>query len=204
MAQFIVLRAKIRPSLMTPGESLELHARPPVVAAVAIEPVMWSCGRRRRPRLFSLAFGPARSHSAFSMRRCSYCGKEYEDTVTVCLFDQKPVMPVVQVPPQPSVEFIRLFFKSPQEEEFAIRCARFIARVAGGRVSLLRPDTTWAEIFRWQGPEFSDAAMFLFLFTEEFGAAAYKEVVANYEFMTFRDFVEYACRREHRAAIRIP
>ena len=65
---------------------------------------------------------PHRSVLALSgMRRCSYCGKEYDDTAIICDLDQQPV---VQVPPaaegistlsNPSLEFLRLLFKSPKE-----------------------------------------------------------------------------------------
>ena len=134
--------------------------------------------------------------------RCTYCGKEYDDTATACVIDGQPVALVR--PPElraqeskPSVEFIRLFFKSQEEEEFAVRCARFIARVVGERVNLLRPDTTWSEIFQWLGPDVGHEAVFILLLREEFGSA-YKEVASNYEFVTFRDFVEYGCRRDQR------
>jgi hypothetical protein len=137
-----------------------------------------------------------------SMKRCTYCGKEHEDTATVCDVDRESLVQVY--PPannaeasECSVEFIRLFFKSPEEEEFAVRCAKVIARFLGERSKLLRPDTTWSEIFLWFGQSTRDAAMFALLLKKEFGRD-FREVLNNYEFMTFRDFVEHVCGREHQ------
>jgi len=101
--------------------------------------------------------------------------------------------------PKPSVEFIRMFFKSPTEEQFAVRCAEFVASFVGERVILLRPDTKWSEIFQWVGPSPIHAALFGVALKKEFGADA-KEIIATAEFMTFREFVEYVCRHEHNAA----
>jgi hypothetical protein len=44
------------------------------------------------------------------------------------------------------VEFIRLFFTSPPEEELAFRWATRLARLLGPEVSQLRPETTLAEL----------------------------------------------------------
>ena len=100
---------------------------------------------------------------------------------------------------KPSVEFIRLFFKSPVEEEFAIACADFIANVVGDRVLELRPDKKWSEILQWFGPKPHHAALFAILLKKRFGPDA-KEIIAASEFMTFREFIEYACRQKYNAA----
>jgi hypothetical protein len=132
------------------------------------------------------------------MRRCVYCGKEYDDTATICVIDSHPVFQVLPAPEgnseqsKPSVEFIRLFFKSPKEEKFAVRSARYIAGVVGERVTSLRPETTWSEIFNWFGPSVVRATLFATVLTKEFGSD-FKEMTPNPEFMTFRDFVEYVC-----------
>lgn len=135
------------------------------------------------------------------MRRCSYCGQEYDDAATVCVIDHYPVAEVAQAQSDVaesrfSVEFIRLFFKSPKQEEFAVRCAKIIARSVGERILLLRPDTTWSEIFQWYGSSTKDAAMFALRLKAKFGPE-FKAVLANHEFMTFRDFVEHVCSDEH-------
>jgi hypothetical protein len=101
--------------------------------------------------------------------------------------------------PKPSVEFIRMFFKSPTEEEFAVECAEFIAKFVGDRVLDLRPDTRWSEILQWFGPKPAHAALFAMLLKKRFGKDV-KEIIAASEFMTFRVFVEYVCNHEHSAA----
>jgi hypothetical protein len=133
-----------------------------------------------------------------------YCGKEYDDAVTVCVIDRQPVVQVL--PPSegsprhsdPSVEFLRLLFKSPNEEEFAVRCAQFLARIVGNRVSLLRPDTTLAEIIEWSGRSI-DGLLLAIVLEREFGVDL-KEILANPEFTTFRDLVEHVCAREDKTA----
>src|SRR5262249_23653323 len=109
------------------------------------------------------------------MRRCTYCGKEYDDAATVCAIDRQPVVQV-RSPPEggpkqsiPSFEFLRLLFKSPKEEEFAMRCAQFLARVVGEQVALLRPDTKWSEIIEWSGPSVVHAAALALALKKEFG-----------------------------------
>ncbi|MGO8929936.1 MAG: hypothetical protein ACLQU3_23965 [Limisphaerales bacterium] len=139
------------------------------------------------------------------MRRCTYCGKEYDDTVTVCAIDRQPVVQVLPPPEgsseqtKPPVEFIRLFFKSPEEEEFAVRSAQYIAGIVGERVTLLRPETTWSEILEWFGPSVVRVRLFETALLKKFGSDL-KEVLTNPDFMTFRDFVEYACKRERKTA----
>ena len=100
---------------------------------------------------------------------------------------------------KPSVEFIRMFFNSSAEEAFAVRCAEVLASLAGERIDQLRPDTKWAEILQWAGPTPVHVVLFAEVLKKEFGADA-KEIIANSEFMTFREFVEYACSHEHHAA----
>lgn len=87
----------------------------------------------------------------------------------------------------------------PEEEEFAVHCAQLIARTVGERISLLRPDTTWSEILGWYGPGICDAVLFGVVLKREFGSD-FNQVLQNHEFMTFREFVEYACSHEHRPA----
>lgn len=95
----------------------------------------------------------------------------------------------------PSIEFIRLFFNSPKEEQFAVRCAEFLAGMVGDRIMQLRPETTWAEIFQWRGSSLLHSAMFALALKEKFGTDV-DEIMANPEFMTFREFVEYVCSRD--------
>ena len=92
-----------------------------------------------------------------------------------------------------------MFFKSPTEEEFAVCCAEFIASVVGERVLQLRPDTKWSEILQWFGPKPVHGALFAMMLKKKFGTDV-EEIIAASEFMTFREFVEYVCHREHSAA----
>jgi hypothetical protein len=139
------------------------------------------------------------------MRRCTYCGKKYDDMATVCVIDRQPV---VEAHPKPersskqseaSLEFPGLLFESPREEEFAVRCAQFLTRFVGGRITLLRPDTKWSEIIKWSGPSFFHAAALGMALEREFGVDA-KRIFSNREFTTFRDLVEYVFTREDKAA----
>ncbi len=100
--------------------------------------------------------------------------------------------------PKVSVEFIRMFFKSPAEEEFAVECAGFIANVAGDRVLELRPDMQWSEILQWFGSKPAHMALFAMLLKKRFGKDV-NEVIASSGFMTFREFVEYVCRHQEGA-----
>ncbi|MGH8248328.1 MAG: hypothetical protein ACREUU_18065 [Gammaproteobacteria bacterium] len=98
-----------------------------------------------------------------------------------------------------SVEFIRLFFKSPAEEECALRCARCVASMVGERIADLRPDTKWSEIFQWVARTPAHTVAFVFALKKEFGAAG-KALIADPDAMTFREFVEYVCSPDHNAA----
>jgi len=131
------------------------------------------------------------------MKCCSYCGRDNEDDAIRCpecgTAEFVVAIPYADSAASPSVEFIRLFFKSPKEEEFAVRCAQFLAKTVGEPIKLLRSDTKWSEISQWVGSSLSRESLLLtFALKKEFGA--YPD-----DLMTFRDFVEYICCREHNA-----
>ena len=136
------------------------------------------------------------------MKSCTYCGRDNEDDA-ICCVECSTAQFVVATRPSPraSVEFIRLFFKLPAEEQVAVRCAQLLASTVGELVSGLRPDTKWSEIFAWFGPGPADAAVCVLVLRKEFGAFAHETIAAS-EFMTFRDFVEYVSSHEHNAAQR--
>lgn len=135
------------------------------------------------------------------MRRCTYCGKEHDDLATACAVDHEPVEQVVERPKpgNSSFEFLRLIFKSPIREEFAVECAEFLARIIGDRIAPLRPDTKWSEIIEWLGHGVMGVSLLDVALAKKFGVVA-TEFLANSEFMTFRDFVEYACERRRNNA----
>jgi hypothetical protein len=141
--------------------------------------------------------------SRFVMKFCAYCGRDNEDNEIHCRECGTAEFVVATPPsppsrPSPSIEFIRLFFKSPAEEAFAVHCAEFIAGVVGERVLQLRPDTKWSEILHWFGPKPAHRALFAMLLKKRFGKDV-NEIVAAPEFMTFREFVEYVCT-QHQSA----
>lgn len=80
-----------------------------------------------------------------------------------------------------------------------MRCARFIASLVGERIADLRPDTRWSEIFEWAGRSPAHTVAFTYALKKEFGAAA-KQIIDDPACMTFREFVEYACGPERKAA----
>ena len=133
------------------------------------------------------------------MKRCIYCGKEHDETAKICTIDRQPVVEVCAPQPNPSadpsVAFLRLLFRSPKEEELAIRCAEFLAGIAGDRIGLLRPDTKWSEIIEWLGPRYRDGVLLALLLKKKFGVDP-EEVLANPEFTTFRDLVQHVSDRE--------
>ena len=147
------------------------------------------------------------------MNSCDYCGCDNEETAILCrkcgtadsAVATPPAVPQesessrVDVAARNLGEFIRLFFKSPKQEQFAVHCSRFIANMVGERIADLRPDTRWSEIFQWAGRSPAHTVAFTFALKKEFGAAA-KGIIDDPACMTFREFVEYASGPERNAA----
>jgi hypothetical protein len=132
------------------------------------------------------------------MKACAYGGRENEDNAVNCkecgtAEFATPVPHSQRMPTIPSVEFIRMFFNSPVEEEFAVRCTQFLARIIGERIIELRPDMKWSEICKLLGPTPAHAFVLSYKLRTEFGEVA-KDLIANLDFMTFREFVEAACQ----------
>ena len=131
------------------------------------------------------------------MNVCENCGRENEADADHCGDCGVALTAPDEV--TPSVEFLRQSFKSPEQQEFALRCAQFLARIIGDRITLLRPETTWSDVSEWLGPGEMHAALLAVLLRNKFGADT-KEFFYNSEVTTFRDFVDYACSREHDVA----
>jgi hypothetical protein len=60
----------------------------------------------RPPCLFSVAFGPARLHSALgdsqnNMKSCPYCGEQYSDDAVACAIDGQPLCDPTEARPKP-------------------------------------------------------------------------------------------------------
>jgi len=94
--------------------------------------------------------------------------------------------------PSLDMDFIRIFFPRPQEEEIAARLAHCLASSVGEQALQLRPNTTFSEIFAWVGD--GDAAEFILGVEEELGLEL-DEVAEDIEEMTFREFVKYWAER---------
>jgi hypothetical protein len=141
------------------------------------------------------------------MKPCPHCRCDNEDTAILCrkcgTAERLGAAPLALAALEPgssktdvadagnSAEFIRMFFKSPKQEQFAVHCAGLIANLVGERIADLRPDTRWSEIFEWAKPSPAHTVAFTFALKKEFGAAA-QAVIDDPECMTFREFVEYA------------
>jgi hypothetical protein len=138
------------------------------------------------------------------MARCTYCGKDYAHPAIVCVIDRQPVLqvlaPAVDDPElsNPSVEFLRLFFKSPKEQELAVSLAEVLARIVGQRIALLRPGTRFSDILEWSGPSPVHAIILAVALQKEFDLDT-KKMLANPQFWTFRDLVEHACSLADKA-----
>ena len=147
------------------------------------------------------------------MNSCDYCGCDNEETAILCRKCGTAESVVATAPGVPQEfessktdvaarnlgEFIRLFFKSPKQEQLAVRCSRFIASLVGERIADLRPDTRWSEIFEWAGRSPAHTVAFTFALKKEFGAAA-KQIIDDPACMTFREFVEHASGPDRNAA----
>ena len=86
------------------------------------------------------------------------------------------------------MNFIRIFFPRPQEEEIAARLAHCLASWVGEQALQLRPGTTFSEVFSWLE---SDAAQFVIAIEEELGFELDDDLAEDIEEITFREFVEY-------------
>jgi len=95
------------------------------------------------------------------------------------------------------VQFIRLFFPSPLEEEVAVQIAGLLASVVGEQIKHLRPDTRLSEIFRWA--DSLGTAEIVMLLEELFGHEIDDNFAADFDQQTFRGLVEYASCRNRAA-----
>jgi hypothetical protein len=91
------------------------------------------------------------------------------------------------------VEFIRLLFTDPVEEQIAHRWASRFARLVGPRVLQLRPQSTLAEMLEWAAAGDVDSLDFALVFEPELrmGLAEFLDYA---EHSTFREMVQYYAR----------
>ncbi len=92
------------------------------------------------------------------------------------------------------VEFIRLLFINPVEEEIAHRWASRLARVVGPQALQLRPQTTLAEMLKWAAIVKADSMDFAIVFEPELRMEL-AEFLDYSEHATFREMVEHCAKR---------
>ena len=86
------------------------------------------------------------------------------------------------------VQFVKLFFTMPAEEEIAYTLALRLAEVVGERVQGLRPTTTLYELLEWGVAAKADPMDFVVVFEPELrmGFARFLDDAAH---VTFREMV---------------
>jgi hypothetical protein len=92
------------------------------------------------------------------------------------------------------MEYIRLLFTDPVEEEIAHRWASRLARLVGGHALKLRPDTTLAEMLRWAATADVDSMDFVVIFEPELRMEL-AEFLDYSEHATFREMVQHYAGR---------
>src|SRR5216684_8575800 len=95
------------------------------------------------------------------------------------------------------VEFIRLLFRDPIEEEIAHCWATRLAKLLGGQVLKLRPETTLAEILGWAVAANVESMDFVVVFEPEL-RMDFAQFLDDYTETTFREMVEYCARRSDK------
>jgi hypothetical protein len=103
-------------------------------------------------------------------------------------------MPDTQTKSPIDVDFIRLFFTSPVEEEIAHRWASRLSRLIGSRALDLRPDTTLAQVLEWSAASGVDSIDFVVVFEPEL-RMDFAEFLDNAEQAEFREIVQHYARR---------
>jgi hypothetical protein len=88
-----------------------------------------------------------------------------------------------------NIEFIRLLFRSPVEDEVAHRWASRLSKLIGARIMSLRPDTTLAEILQWAARGGVCSMDFVVVFEPELRMEL-AEFLDHAEQVTFREMVE--------------
>ena len=92
------------------------------------------------------------------------------------------------------VEFIRLFFRAPDEEEIAHRWASRLGRLLGPRVLELRPETTLSEMLRWGAMSRVESIDFVVVFEPEL-RIDFASFLDDSDHTTFREMVQHYARR---------
>lgn len=108
-------------------------------------------------------------------------------------------MPTAQGKEDVSIEFIRLLFISPVEEEVAHRWASRLSKVVGPWVMQLRPETTLSQMLEWATLAGADSIDFLMVFEPEL-RIEFADFLADADHYTFREMVEHYASRFRNCA----
>ena len=103
-------------------------------------------------------------------------------------------MPNHHTRPEIDVEFIRLFFRVPDEEEIAHRWASRLGKLIGPRVVELRPETTLSEMLRWGAASQVASIDFVVVFEPEL-RMDFAVFLEDSDHATFREMVQHYARR---------
>lgn len=93
-----------------------------------------------------------------------------------------------------SVEFMRLLFLDPVEEQIAHRWASRFAALVGVQALQLRPGTTLAEMLGWAAATNVDSMDFVVIFEPEL-RMEFEEFLECCDHVTFREMVEHYANR---------
>lgn len=101
--------------------------------------------------------------------------------------------------PAVDVEFIRLFFREPDEEEIAHRWASRLGRLFGSRAMELRPETTLSEMLEWGAASQVESIDFVVVFEPEL-RMEFAEFLDDPDHSTFRGMVWHCAERTRPSA----
>ena len=102
----------------------------------------------------------------------------------------------IESPKEIAIRRIRLFFPLPGEEHIAVALTAFWAPRAGPRIVDLKPDMTMGEVLDMANDHLWTSREFAHML-ELAGIDAFD---AQFEQMTFRDFIRYAASRKSESA----
>ncbi len=92
-----------------------------------------------------------------------------------------------------NMEFIKLLFTDPAEEQLAYRWASRFANLLGAQASLLRPSSTLAEMLLWAAAARVDPMDFVVVFEPEL-RMEFAHFLDCAELVTFREMVQHLSR----------
>jgi hypothetical protein len=92
---------------------------------------------------------------------------------------------------EPNMEFMRLLFTSPVEEEIALRWSKRLGRLLGMQALALRPETTLYDLMNWAEVLKADSFSFVCVFEPEL-REQFASFLDTAESVSFRQMVQHA------------